>query len=157
MPLNEKIHLHVIIATVRFLEYKSFTSFIDFVSNSFGGSLHIGNSFNTVFTDWHQERVMSHGNDEHIIRRINIFFETHMPIFLHIFFDTLKSSEQNMVVFSVSAHLENQICFFNCQLSVLSVLYLLLYFCYVSAFANLPLWTFHNQLYGHSAFISFSL
>lgn len=42
---------------------------------------------------------MSRENDEHIIRRINIFFETDMPMFLHIFFDTLKSSEQNVGFF----------------------------------------------------------
>lgn len=48
-------------------------------------------------TDWHQEWVMSHGNDEHVIRRRNIFFETDMPMFLHIFFDTLKSRKQSVV------------------------------------------------------------
>lgn len=42
---------------------------------------------------------MNHENNEHIIRRINIFFTAGMPIFLYVF-DTLKSSEQNGCFFS---------------------------------------------------------
>lgn len=91
---------------------------------------------------------MSHGDDEHIIRRIFSLQRTCLSfcilslhaVFLHLFW-AIKSSEQNGWFFSICSVGELDQCF--CQLAVLSLLYLFLYlFLLTVSSTNLALWLY---------------